>query len=62
MKQSYFQTPRTTEECTFHSWADPIQVGQPNQNTGIDQITEWHIGGDKERAVDYVNAILGRTA
>ena len=36
MKQSYFQTPRTTEECTFHSWADPIQVGQPNQNTGID--------------------------
>lgn len=24
MKNSYFQTPRRSEDCTFHSWADPI--------------------------------------
>lgn len=24
MKQSYFTTPRRSEDCTFHSWADPI--------------------------------------
>jgi hypothetical protein len=24
MKPSYFQTPRTLEDSTFYSWADPI--------------------------------------
>ncbi len=24
MKQSHLKTPRTTEECEFHSWGDPI--------------------------------------
>ena len=24
MKNSYYQTPRRSEDCTFHSWADPI--------------------------------------
>lgn len=36
MKQSYYQTPRTTKECTYHDWADPIEVTQANQGTGID--------------------------
>jgi hypothetical protein len=24
MKPSYFQTPRTLDDSTFYSWADPI--------------------------------------
>lgn len=24
MKNSYFNTPRRSEDCTYHSWADPI--------------------------------------
>lgn len=24
MKRSYFETPRRSEDCTYHSWADPI--------------------------------------
>jgi hypothetical protein len=26
MKQSYFRTPRTSEECTYHSWANAVHT------------------------------------
>lgn len=33
MKNSYFQTPRRSEDCTWHSWADPIHRDDvPSQN------------------------------
>jgi len=47
--------------ATIYNWKDGRAYCGEN-GTPTDQITEWHIGGDKERAVDYVNAILGRTA
>lgn len=28
MKNSYFNTPRRSEDCTFHSWADPIHYDE----------------------------------
>ena len=34
MKNSYYQTPRRSEDCTYHSWADPIHRDdlQPSSN------------------------------
>ena len=36
MKQSYFQTPRTLDQCTFHSWADPIHNMEEQSKIGLD--------------------------
>lgn len=36
MKQSYFNTPRTMDECTFHSWADPIHIEDQQHKMGLD--------------------------
>ena len=32
MKNSYFQTPRRSEDCTFHSWGDPIHYDDKPQH------------------------------
>jgi hypothetical protein len=48
MKQSYFRTPRTSEECTYHSWANPIHTQQGNESSGLDpdsMVTGFCIAG-----------------
>lgn len=36
MKQSYFNTPRTMDQCTFHGWADPIHIADEQHRPGLD--------------------------
>lgn len=34
MKSSYYQTPRTLRETTFHHWAEPIEYDEPDNTLG----------------------------
>lgn len=36
MKQSYFNTPRTLDQCTFHGWADPLHIEDKQHKLGLD--------------------------
>ena len=38
MKTSYFQTPRRSEDCTYHSWADPIHIDDNHSRLDVDHI------------------------
>lgn len=47
--------------ATIYNWKDGhAYCGEDGIPT--DQITEWHLGGDNTRAVDYVKSILEKTA
>lgn len=38
MKQSYYTTPRRSEDCTYHSWADPIHVDDTSTQHDPDRV------------------------
>lgn len=38
MKNSYYNTPRKSDDCTYHSWADPIHLDDNHARFDVDDI------------------------